>query len=107
MLPDTIDGLNAPVVATKTQDTGGEAHDFSSYLVPLGTADIFFPTDFDYIQHMYTKVTGKDAEVYTHRAFLEAYADASKCQTKDKKYNPLLDDYANMRFMITSSGQNK
>ena len=53
---------------------GGDAHDFSSYLVPLGTADIFFPTNFSLFSHMYTRVCERECEVYNHDDFLKVFA---------------------------------
>lgn len=34
----------------------GQAQDHSTYLVPLGAADIFFPTDFALLERMYDRV---------------------------------------------------
>ena len=55
-LPEvTIPGYMAPLVASKTD---GQTEDHSSYFVPRGSADIFFPTDFEFLQYMYSSVKG-------------------------------------------------
>eukprot|EP00198_Chlamydomonas_reinhardtii_P004507 XP_001693843.1 predicted protein [Chlamydomonas reinhardtii] len=50
-LPDVrLAGRNAPLVAEKV---GGRNIDHDSLFVPWGTADIFFPTDFDALASLY------------------------------------------------------
>lgn len=51
-------GINAPVVSQK-QEKSHEKRDFATYLVKRGQADIFFPTDFRLLQHIYQKITKK------------------------------------------------
>jgi hypothetical protein len=59
-LPTTeeIPAVNAPVVAHKATESQlrGKTKDEPSYLVELGLCDIFFPTDFNFIKHMYTEI---------------------------------------------------
>ena len=67
-LPDAITGINAPIVSAKETLPGavgeGEAagqkksrvKDYGSYLIPLGVADIFFPTNFEELQFVYQRV---------------------------------------------------
>jgi len=51
-LPDIkVAGRNAPLVSGR--GLGGEVQDYSSVLVPWGSADIFFPTDFDGLSALY------------------------------------------------------
>ncbi|PNG98991.1 hypothetical protein TSOC_015238, partial [Tetrabaena socialis] len=51
-LPDVqLPGRNAPLIAQKV---GGRNIDHGTLLVPWGTADIFFPTDFDALCHLYS-----------------------------------------------------
>jgi hypothetical protein len=47
---DTIEGHLAPIVASKS---GAANTDHPTYLVPLGAADVFFPTDFDLLARAY------------------------------------------------------
>ncbi|CAI7925100.1 unnamed protein product, partial [Closterium sp. NIES-54] len=50
LLPDVrIPGANAPLVAAKG---GGVTQDQPTYLVPRGSADIFFPTDFRLLERL-------------------------------------------------------
>ncbi|KAH9943853.1 DUF185-domain-containing protein [Amylocystis lapponica] len=49
-LPDTIEGVNAPVVQTRYQNTTVPC---STLLVKHGYFDIFFPTDFERLRDMY------------------------------------------------------
>jgi hypothetical protein len=59
-LPTTeaIPGRNGPVVAHKATESQlrGKTKDEESYLVELGLCDIFFPTDFNFMKHLYTQV---------------------------------------------------
>jgi hypothetical protein len=51
-LPSQISGVNAPIVSHK----GKQSHEkiyYGTYLVDRGSADIFFPTNFDLLRLMY------------------------------------------------------
>ncbi|OBZ73669.1 NADH dehydrogenase [ubiquinone] complex I, assembly factor 7 [Grifola frondosa] len=52
-LPDTIPGVNAPVVQTRYQNTTVACE---SLLVKQGYFDIFFPTDFGHLRDMYEHI---------------------------------------------------
>ena len=52
-LPDTISGINAPVVQTRYQNTTVPC---STLFVQPGYFDIFFPTDFERLRDMYEYV---------------------------------------------------
>ncbi|KAI0079366.1 DUF185-domain-containing protein [Panus rudis PR-1116 ss-1] len=52
-LPDTIPGVNAPVVQTRVQNTMVPCNTF---LVKQGYFDIFFPTDFEKLRDMYEHI---------------------------------------------------
>jgi hypothetical protein len=52
-LPDTIPGVNAPVVQTRFQNTTVPC---STLLVQQGYFDIFFPTNFEHLRDMYEHV---------------------------------------------------
>jgi len=78
----------------------GSSITFPTYLVPLGDADIFFPTDFGFLLHMYKHVCGRDAIVYPHAAFLAKYAAINECRTQSG-FNPMLSDYSNMRVFTS------
>ncbi len=55
-LPSTVEGMCAPVVASKDASTRGKTVDHRSHLIQLGTADIFFPTDFAALHTVYQRV---------------------------------------------------
>jgi hypothetical protein len=70
-----------------------------SYLCPRGSADIFFATDFDFLQRCHWVVTGRPATVLRSEEFLHEFADHEKTQVIGR-YNPMLNDYENTRFLL-------
>lgn len=58
-LPDTIPGVNAPVVQTRHK---GEMIPVTTYLVLQGFFDIFFPTDFIVLRDVYLRLMGTTPE---------------------------------------------
>jgi hypothetical protein len=77
---------------------------FSTYLVPKGTCDIFFATDFKELQRVYaqcTHNTRQGSTVMKMSQFAEKFSlDISDTQTKSG-YNPALSDYSNFAFFTT------
>jgi len=59
----SIQGITAPMVTHKLRDPT-EWTTYGSYLVPRGQADICFPSDFNFLQHAYGKLTSKNAYIY-------------------------------------------
>jgi len=55
-LPSTVEGVNGPVVSTKSVLTKGKPFDHDTYLVQQGCADIFFPTNFPQLKYVYRRV---------------------------------------------------
>ncbi|KAL4452506.1 hypothetical protein ABPG75_008168 [Micractinium tetrahymenae] len=122
-LPEVvIAGVNAPLVASTY---GGSTHDHGSYLVPRGTADIFFPTDFQLLCTLYRQAAATAAggrptsssSSSSHAAALQPIASAEHMPTPDfmlryapdpsatrtlSGYNPLLEDYSNTAFFVGS-----
>ncbi|SJX60444.1 uncharacterized protein SRS1_11781 [Sporisorium reilianum f. sp. reilianum] len=123
-LPDALVGTNAPVVQTRFQ---GAMIPVSTYLVLQGYFDIFFPTNFAHLKHVYKSVlspgkarsAGKEffsshfpgaggargarernVKVYSHAGFLERYAQTEKLQLRDGS-NPLLSWYANASWFLS------
>jgi hypothetical protein len=79
--------------------------DHASYMSPqLGTADIFFPTDFSLLSKMVasTRPAGNGVliETPTNKDFMMRYAQLERTRTMTG-YNPLLDDYTNMRMLLS------
>ncbi|KAK5673517.1 hypothetical protein QVD99_000957 [Batrachochytrium dendrobatidis] len=96
-LPDSIAGVDAPVVQTRYQ---GSMVACSTYLVQPGWFDIFFPTNFELLKRVYREVTGRDAQVMTQRKFLEENADLQKTRTRSGE-NPMLTFYENFKFILS------
>jgi hypothetical protein len=101
-LPDTMPGKNAPLVQGKEQANSSNV--FQTYCsVEKGSCDIFFPTDFNTMKDLYCYTTNRPARsvhVIKHAQFLRQYADYKKTSTQTG-YNPLLEDYINMSFILS------
>ncbi|CAI7766822.1 unnamed protein product [Closterium sp. NIES-53] len=95
LLPDVrIPGANAPLVAAKG---GGVTEDQPTYLVPRGSADIFFPTDFGLLERLDAAACAPTSVErirgsITSADFLSTIAAST--YTKDG-FNPLLHDFLN------------
>ncbi|MCJ1302098.1 hypothetical protein MMC08_004899 [Hypocenomyce scalaris] len=96
-LPETIKGINAPVVQTRYQR---RTVPVSTPLVQQGYFDILFPTDFAVIEDIYRAMTGKLTRVLPHEDFLRRWAYVEDTQTRSGE-NPLLSWYANASVMTT------
>ncbi len=110
-LPDSIGGVNAPVVQTRIN---AQMVPVTTYLVLQGYFDIFFPTNFAHLAKMYHAVNGaffsphfsphqsksRAPHVLGHAAFLERYAEREKLVLRDGS-NPLLAWYQNASWFLT------
>ncbi|KAJ1907265.1 hypothetical protein IWQ60_011898 [Tieghemiomyces parasiticus] len=101
-LPDTVPGVDGPVVQTRYRETMVPC---STYLVQPGWFDIFFPTNFELLRDMYLQVCGcatpdRHVRVRTQREFLEHYADLEHTTTSSGE-SPLLDYYENNKFLLS------
>jgi hypothetical protein len=114
-LPDTIKGVNAPVVQTRYQRrTVPVTTPLVSPLLLLpflyphlttkkvhqGYFDILFPTDFKVMEQMYRFLTGKLTRVLSHEEFLRRWAYVEETETKNGE-NPLLTWYQNASVLVT------
>lgn len=104
-LPDVaVPGVGAPLVASTVN---GQTLDHSSYLVPQGTADIFFPTNFQLLHHLHQLANAHHGEVQGQimktKAFMQRYGDVTATCTKSG-YNPLLEDFSNTSFYTGHAG---
>ncbi|KAF2836597.1 DUF185-domain-containing protein [Patellaria atrata CBS 101060] len=97
MLPDTIKGVNAPVVQTRYKRRTVPVR---TPLVQQGYFDILFPTNFTIMEDIYRAVTGKLTRVLTHEDFLTRWAYVEDTQTRNGE-NPLLTWYKNASVMTT------
>lgn len=96
-LPDSIKGINAPVVQTRYQR---KTVPVSTPLVQQGYFDILFPTDFGVMEDVYRAITGKLTRVMTHEDFLNRWAFVEDTQVRSGE-NPLLSWYKNASVMTT------
>jgi Putative S-adenosyl-L-methionine-dependent methyltransferase len=96
-LPETIPGINAPVVQTRYQRRNVPV---STPYVHQGYFDIFFPTNFSVMEDIYRAITGKLTRVLSHKDFLQRWAHVEDTQTRDGA-NPMLSWYKNARVMTT------
>lgn len=116
-LPESILGIDAPVVQTRYK---GESIASSTLLVHPGWFDIFFPTNFEVMARIYeeigrrrrkmrelsgegepTETTSSTSSVLTQQRFLKNY---SPCLDATKTYlgeNAILSFYDNMKFLLT------
>lgn len=99
-LPEAAPGTNGPVVQTVINQQMVTAN---TYMVHQGFFDIMFPTNFELAKALYGLVTGKTAEVSTHREYLTRWADLGATTTK-RGENPMVDFYTNAKF-ITTAGE--
>jgi hypothetical protein len=101
-LPDTIPGIDAPVVQTRYQRTMVPC---STYLVQPGWFDIFYPTNFELLADIYRIVCrfsrpANMTRIMGEREFLERFADVERTRTISGE-NPMLDYYENNKFLLS------
>ncbi|KAL3422209.1 SAM-dependent methyltransferase [Phlyctema vagabunda] len=96
-LPDTIPGVNAPVVQTRYRR---RTVPVTTPLVHQGYFDILFPTDFNVMENVYRAITGKLTRVLSHEEFLKRWAAVEETQTKNGD-NPMLNWYKNASVLTT------
>ncbi|KAF2085655.1 DUF185-domain-containing protein [Saccharata proteae CBS 121410] len=96
-LPDTIEGINAPVVQTRYKR---KTVPVSTPLVQQGYFDILFPTDFSVMEDVYRAITGKLSRVLTHEDFMKRWAYIEDTQVRSGE-NPMLTWYKNASVMTT------
>lgn len=124
-LPDTIPGVNAPVVQTRINNTTVPCQ---TLLVKQGYFDIFFPTNFEKLKDMYESIifqppgligsskprvpseyfTSRERRrelrlgqinVYSNADFFRNCANLNRTQLRNGE-NPLLDYYQNVKVLF-------
>ena len=97
--PDIIE-INPPIISTK-MDVAHESKDYKFVFEPaFGTADIFFPTDFELIRSVLESVQHKKYNIESPEQFFEKHADTTWARTRSD-YNPMFSDFANTRFLYS------
>ena len=102
-LPTRIPGYNAPLVQKKNKER--KAVELGTYLVEEGSCDIFYPTEFAYLQLLYRSVTGRTSKFLKQSAFLREYGNIEETTLKSG-WNPMLEEYKNVSILL-SDGERK
>lgn len=93
--------LNPPFIST--QQDGGH-RDFASLAEPpFGTADIFFASNFPFLQHLLRRTLGREAVVNSPKEFFGRFAERDWCRTRTG-FSPLLEDFINTKYLFTGLG---
>ncbi|KAL9580081.1 MAG: hypothetical protein Q9212_004706 [Teloschistes hypoglaucus] len=95
-LPDRIPGYQSPVVSTRYKRRPVTV---TTPLVQQGFFDIFFPSDFNVVEDMYSAITGKLTRVMSQKEFLERWAYTEDTRTLSGE-NPMLVWYKNASTML-------
>ena len=89
----------------------GKNEDLDSYLVPPGSADVFFPTDFNQLARCWRRAGTRagaaqsgnlQTDVLPMHVFMNMYAEVARTKTMTA-YNPLLDDFQNTAFLLANA----
>ncbi|CAG8597391.1 1914_t:CDS:2 [Acaulospora morrowiae] len=101
-LPNTIKGIDAPVVQTRYKRMMIPC---STFMLSPGWFDIFFPTNFELLRDIYQlvcKSSQSDGKIgiFTQKEFLKRYADLKRTKTKSGEI-PLLMYYENVKFLLS------
>jgi hypothetical protein len=103
-LPNSIEGVDAPVVQTRYKGTMVPC---STYLVQPGWFDIFFPTNWELLRDMYLSIcrgsragNDKAVKVLTHKDFCQRYGEIERTKTQSGE-NPMLMYYQNVKMLLT------
>ena len=96
-LPDATPGVNAPVVQTRYKRRNVQV---KTPFVHQGYFDVFFPTNFEVMEDMYSTITGKLTRVSSHSDFLQRWSYVQDTETRNGE-NPMLTWYENASVMTT------
>ena len=80
-----------------------DQEEYDHYLIPRGSADICFPTDFHFLQHAYQEITQQPAQIYKHQEFMDIYSQESWTRVQNY-HNAMREEYFNTSFMVTEYG---
>lgn len=114
---ESLTAFQAPIVSSRDPDTGSVT-DHATYMVPLGTADIFFPTCFERLARLHPAVchggsssSGGEGGGVVRRGrglvvkqgeFLREFADLHATRTFSG-FNPLVDDFRNSSVFLSGA----
>eukprot|EP01133_Synstelium_polycarpum_P003805 gene3805-4386_t len=116
-IPSLVAGENAPTVQEKVSevDPDTKQHSFESIdrrwvTVPLGSCDIFFPTNWADLHSMYVKTNQNrpgfelgQVRSLKQTDFLKIYTkeDIAGSNKRPPAFNPMTQDYTNMSFLVS------
>lgn len=113
---DSLMAFQAPIVSSRDPTTGSVT-DHATYMAPLGSADIFFPTCFERLSRLHAAVCrgggvcreGEGGEVRRGKGlvvkqgeFLKEFADLRATRTFSG-FNPLVDDFRNSSVFLSGA----
>lgn len=115
---ESLTAFQAPIVSSRDPSTG-KVTDHATYMVPLGSADIFFPTCFKRLSRLHAAVCSRDGgggggggavgEVRRGRGlvvkqgeFMREHADLRATRTFSG-FNPLVDDFRNSSMFLSGA----
>ena len=113
---ESLMAFQAPIVSSRDPATGNVT-DHATYMTPLGSADIFFPTCFDRLARLHAAVCrgggncrgGEAGEVRRGKGlvvkqaeFLKEFADLRATRTFSG-FNPLVDDFRNSSMFLSGA----
>lgn len=116
---ESLTAFQAPIVSSRDTESG-VVTDHATYMVALGSADIFFPTSFDRLLRLHSAVcsggetvgsqSGRRQEivrrgrglVVKQGEFLREFADL-RCTRTFSGFNPLVDDFRNSSVFISGA----
>lgn len=92
----------------------GKSRDHGTIYVPLGSADIFFPSDFKLLEVLYAQSAREKNAMYQEdrlltgvakaNEYLSAFLPQNDTATTQSGFNPLLEDYSNTSFLLSRTG---
>ncbi|CAM9758066.1 unnamed protein product, partial [Hapterophycus canaliculatus] len=110
---ESLTAFQAPIVSSREAATGSVT-DYATYMVPLGSADIFFPTCFKRLARLHSAVcsSGRGGHgdvvrrgrgtVVKQGEFLREFADLHATRTFSG-FNPLVDDFRNSSVFLSGA----
>ena len=92
-------GINSPLVTNKLKEPTKWTQ-YDTYLIPRGSSDICFPSDFQYLKHAYQQITSQPGSIYKNKDFVDMFALPDWATTQNN-YNPMREEYVNTSFLVT------
>lgn len=112
---ESLMAFHAPIVSSRDPVTG-KVTDHATYMVPFGSADIFFPTNFERLSRIHAAICARGGDldgdlgevrrgrgvVVKQGEFLRQFVNIKATRTWTG-YNPLVDDFRNSSFFLSGT----